>query len=163
MTVIYFTDGALIDDAFIRRSLLRIPEVMTSVKSAENQFINCDLFLAMNEQDVFSKLNFHQKTHLKNVIQAALFNRWMKLDIEPDLILRRNDYGKFSDLKELFKKLSTIEELHVVTIGPGFDELEQFLRIQMRLTSNPISDVISTDPNLNWFWKDIKSQLQLHS
>jgi hypothetical protein len=163
MTVIYFTDGALIDDAFVRRSLLRIPEVISALRKAEKEFINCDVILAMNEQDVFLNLNFHQKTHIKNLIQSALFQRWMKLDIEPDLILRRVDYPVFSNLTDLFKKLSTIEELHVVTIGPGFDELEPFLRIQMKLTSNPISDVISTDPRLNWFWKDIKSQLQLHS
>lgn len=163
MTVIYFTDGALIDDAFVRRSLLRIPEVISALRKAEKEFINCDVILAMNEQDVFLNLNFHQKTHIKNLIQSALFQRWMKLDVEPDLILRRVDYPVFSNLTDLFKKLSTIEELHVVTIGPGFDELEPFLRIQMKLTSNPISDVISTDPRLNWFWKDIKSQLQLHS
>lgn len=163
MTVIYFTDGALIDDSFIRRSLLRIPEVITALKQAQSEFIDCDVFLAMNDQDVFCTLNFHQKTHLKNLIQNSLFQRWMKLDIEPDLILRRNDYSDFSELRELFKKLATIEELHVVTVGPGFDELEPYLRIQMKLTSNPISDVISTDPRLNWFWKDVKSQLQLHS
>lgn len=163
MTVIYFTDGALIDDAFIRRSLLRIPEVITLLKKSEKEFIDSDVFLAMNEQDVFLNLNFHQKSHLKKVIQSALFERWMKLDIEPDLIIKRNDYGQFSQLTELFKKLSTIEELHVVTIGPGFDELEPFLRIQMKLTSSPISDVISTDPALKWFWTDVKNQLQLHS
>jgi hypothetical protein len=163
MTVIYFTDGALIDDAFIRRSLLRIPEVITALKKSENEFINSDIFLAMNEQDVFMSLNFHQKSYLKNLIQSALFNRWMKLEIEPDLILRRNDYGQFSDLCDLFRKLSTIEELHVVTVGPGFDELEPFLRLQMKLTSSPISDLISTDPQLNWFWKDVRNQLQLHS
>ncbi len=163
MTVIYFTDGALIDDTFIRRSLLRIPEVITSLKKAESEFIDCDVFLAMNDQAIFTCLNFHQKTHLKNLIQNALFNRWMKLDIEPDLILRRNDYTDFSDLREIFKKLATIDELHVVTVGPGFDELEPYLRLQMKLTSNPISDVISTDPRLSWFWKDVKSQLQLHS
>jgi len=163
MTVIYFTDGALIDDAFIRRSLLRIPEVITLLKKSENEFITTDIFLAMNQQDVFLSLNFHQKSHLKTLIQTALFQRWMKLEIEPDLILRRNDYQNFSEIKELFKKLSTIEELHVVTVGPGFDELEAFLRLQMRLSLNPISDVISTDPQLNWFWKDVKNQLQLHS
>ena len=163
MTVIYFTDGALIDDAFIRRSLLRIPEVISSLKKSENEFIDRDVFLAMNEQGVFLNLNYHQKSHLKNLIQTALFERWMKLEIEPDLILKRCDYPQFSNLTDLFKKLATIEELHVVTIGPGFDELEPFLRIQMKLTSNPISDVISTDPQLGWFWKDVKSQLQLHS
>lgn len=163
MTVIYFTDGALIDDSFIRRSLLRIPEVISSLKKAETEFIDCDVFLAMNDQDVFLSLNFHQKTHLKTLIQTALFNRWMKLDIEPDLILRRNDYAQFSDLTDLFKKLSTIEELHVVTVGPGFDELEPFLRRHTKLAVSPISDVISTDPRLHWFWKDVKNQLQLHS
>ena len=63
MTVIYFTDGALIDDIFIRRSLLRIPEIISALKTANKEFINCDLFLAMNEQSVYGALNFHQKTH----------------------------------------------------------------------------------------------------
>lgn len=163
MTVIYFTDGALIDDVTVRRSLLRIPDILRALKKAEKEFINIDLFLAMNEVDVFSLLNYHQKNHLKTIIQNALFHRWMKLDIEPDLILKRADYPIFSELTDIFKKLSTLESLHVVTVGPGFDELEVFLRVQLKLTSNPITDVINQDPRLSWFWKDVRSQLQLHS
>jgi len=163
MTVVYFTDGALIEDPLVRRSLLRIPEVIRALKKAEKEFLNCDLYLAMSEQSVFTGLNFHQKSHLKNIIQTALFQRWMKLDVEPDLIVRRIDYSSFDDIAVLFKKLSTIESLHVVTVGPGFDELEVFLRVQLKLTSNPITDVIYQDPKLNWFWKDVRSQLQLHS
>lgn len=163
MTVIYFTDGSLIEDVYVRRSLLRIPDVIRALKKAEKEFINVDLFLAMNEVEVYKQLNFHQKSRLKTVVQNALFQRWMKLDIEPDLIIRRTDYPVFSELTDLFKKLATIESLHVVTVGPGFDELEVFLRVQLKLTSNPISDVIYQDPRLNWFWKDVRSQLQLHS
>jgi hypothetical protein len=163
MTVVYFTDGALIDDVTVRRSLLRIPDVIRALRRAEKEFVDTDVFLAMSEITTFSSLNYHQRLHLKTLIQNALFNRWMKLDIEPDLIVRRSEYSKFKDLTDLFKKLATIESLHVVTVGPGFDELEVFLRVQMRLLSNPISDVINQDPRLNWFWKDVRSQLQLHS
>jgi hypothetical protein len=163
MTVIYFTDGALIEDVTVRRSLLRIPDILRTLKKSEKEFVNIDLFLAMNEIDVYNSLNYHQKNHLKTIIQNALFHRWMKLDIEPDLILKRADYPQFNDLTEIFRKLSTLESLHVVTIGPGFDELEIFLRLQLKLTSNPISDVIQQDPRLTWFWKDIRSQLQLNS
>ena len=163
MTVIYFTDGALIDDIFIRRSLLRIPEVISALKTANKEFINCDLFLAMNEQSVYGALNFHQKTHLKLILQNALFSRWIKKGIEPDLILKRSDYFRFSDLTDIIQKLSTVDEIQVVTIGPGFDELESFLRLRLKLSSSPLSEFISQDPKLNWFWTDLKNQFEYHS
>ena len=163
MTVIYFTDGTLIDDIFIRRSLLRIPEVLTSLKASTKEFINCDLFLAMNEQSVYSQLNFHQKTHLKLILQNALFSRWLKKGTEPDLILKRSDYFMFSDLTDVIRKLSTVDEIQVVTIGPGFDDLESFLRLRLKMNSTPLSEFISQDPKLNWFWTDLKNQLEYHS
>lgn len=61
MTVIYFTDGALIDDIHVRRSLVRIPEVISSLKKSQNEFIEEDLFLLMNEEDSYKELNYHQK------------------------------------------------------------------------------------------------------
>lgn len=163
MTVIYFTDGALIDDVTVRRSLLRIPEVISFLRKAEKEFLNCDLFMAMNEADAFRALNYHQRLHLKNKIQGALFQRWMNSGGEPDLILRRSDYKDFSELAVLFSKLSTIDQLNVVTIGPGLDELEVFLRLKMKLTTNPVRDFISQDPKLNWFWVDVKNNLEFHS
>ncbi len=163
MIVIYFTDGALIDDVLIRRSLLRIPEVIESLRKAQSEFILCDLFLIMNEQAIYLKLNYHQKHHLKKLIQTALYKRWQKKLIEPDLILKRNDYFNFEDLTLVFKKLATLDELNVVTIGPGFDELESFLRIRLRLKSHPLEEFIAQDPHLNWFWPSVKSDLELHS
>ena len=163
MTVIYFTDGALIDNELIRRSLLRIPEVIGALKKSANEFLDCDLFMVMNEQSVYSQLNYHQKTHLKSILQNALFQRWLKKDIDPDLIIRRTDYPRFNELAQLFLKLSTVDKLNVVTIGPGFDDLESFLRLRLQIDSSPINEFISQDPHLNWFWKDVRTQLELHS
>jgi hypothetical protein len=139
MTVIYFTDGALIDDVLIRRSLLRIPEIIESLKRTSDEFIGCDLFSIMNEITPYHQLNFHQRSHLKSILQNSLFRRWMKNGIEPDLILKRKDYSYFSELTTVFQKLSTIDTLNVVTIGPGFDDLESFLRLRLKLNSSPIN------------------------
>ncbi|OFZ29793.1 MAG: hypothetical protein A2622_11295 [Bdellovibrionales bacterium RIFCSPHIGHO2_01_FULL_40_29] len=163
MTVIYFTDGALIDDLHIRKSLLRIPEIIKCLRENQKEFLNCDLFIAMMDQNVFSLLNYHQKSRLKIMLQQSLFQRWQAQGVEPDLIIRRRDYEDFSQLTSTFLKLSTIEQLKIVTIGPGFDELEAFLRIQLKLNSAPLYDMIHQDPNLNWFWSDVKSGLHLHS
>lgn len=163
MTVIYFTDGALIDDVFIRRSLLRIPEVIESLRNAFDEFINCDLFLSMNEEASYNLLNYHQKTHLKSLLQRALYKRWRQSNREPDLILKRSDYSSFADLAAMFLKLSTLDTLNVVTIGPGFDEIESFLRLRLKCDSSPLNEFISQDPNLDWFWTDVRSHLELHS
>lgn len=163
MTVIYFTDGALIDYVLVRRSLLRIPEVITELKQKQNEFLNIDLILAMNEQEVYDQLNFHQKKHLKKIIQNGLYQRWCKNNIEPDLVIKRTDYIRTDDLVGVFQRLSTLDALNIVTIGPGFDEIESLLRLQLKISTEPLKDVISYDPKLNWFWADLKSQIQLHS
>ncbi len=161
--VIYFTDGALIDDLHIRKSLLRIPEIITCLRENQKEFLNCDLFIAMMDQDVFNLLNYHQKSYLKVLLQQSLFRRWQVQGIEPDLIIRRRDFDDFSHVAATILKLSSIETLKIVTVGPGFDELEPFLRLQLKLTSFPLHDMIHQDPNLNWFWSDVKNGLQLHS
>lgn len=163
MTVIYFTDGALIEDLHIRKSLLRIPEIISCLRENQKEFLNCDLFIAMMDQNVFNLLNYYQKQRLKVTLQQALYQRWLRQGVEPDLIIRRRDYEDFSQLASTFVKLSTLETLKIVTIGPGFDELESFLRIQLKMKSCPLFDMISQDPNLGWFWSDVKSGLQLHS
>ena len=163
MTVIYFTDGALIDDLHIRKSLLRIPEIIQCLRESQKEFLNCDLFIAMMDQKVFNLLNYHQKARLRMLLQQSLFQRWQRQKIEPDLIIYRKDYQDFSHLASTFLKLSTVDTLKIVTIGPGFDDLESFLRLQMKVKSAPHHDMISQDPMLNWFWNDVKSGLHLHS
>lgn len=163
MTVIYFTDGALIDDLHVRKSLLRIPEILQCLRENQAEFLNCDLYLAMMDQALFNKLNYHQKNRLKSLLQKSLFDRWTKQGIEPDLIIRRKDFSDFSHIASTFARLATIDQLKVVTIGPGFDELEAFLRLSLKLESNPLSDMISQDPSLAWFWSDVKNGIQLHS
>ena len=58
MTVIYFTDGALIEDLHVRKSMLRIPEIIQCLREHQNEFLNCDLFIAMMDQKVFNLLNY---------------------------------------------------------------------------------------------------------
>lgn len=163
MTVIYFTDGALIEDLHIRKSLLRIPEIIQCLREHQNEFLNCDLFIAMMDQKIFNLLNYHQKSRLILLLQQSLYNRWLRQGGDPDLIIRRRDYCDFSQLTATFMKLSTLETLKVVTIGPGFDDLEVFLRRQLKLQSCPLYDMISQDPKLDWFWTDVKNGIQLHS
>jgi hypothetical protein len=163
MTVIYFTDGALIDDLQIRRSMLRIPEIIQALRDNQSEFLNADLFIAMMDQDVFNQLNFHQKTRLKSILQMALFERWSKQGVEPDLIIKRREQSDFSQVALTFAKLATLDKLKVVTIGPGFDELENFLRRDLKLETQPSHDMISQDPSLNWFWDNVKNGIQLHS
>lgn len=163
MTVIYFTDGSLIEDVLIRRSLLRIPEIMFELRKAQDEFIDQDLTMLMNDQDSYLKLNFHQRKHLKKIIQNGLYQRWLKNKIVADLIIKRTDYLRTDDLVSVFQRLTTIDTLNIVTIGPGFDEIESLLRLQLKVCTNPLKDVISHDPKLNWFWKDLRSQIQLHS
>lgn len=163
MKVIYFTDGALIDDLNIRKSLLRIPDIIQCLRENQKEFLNCDLFIVMMDQSVYEGLNYYQKARLKNFLQEALFQRWQKKGIEPDLIIRRKDYSDFSQLATTFVKLSTVDSLKIVTIGPGFDELETFLRLQLKVESCPQFDMISQDPKLDWFWDDVRNSLQLHS
>lgn len=163
MTVIYFTDGALIEDLQIRKSLLRIPEIIQCLRENQEEFLNCDLLIAMMDQNLFEQLNYHQKTRLKNIIQNALYARWIKQGIEPDLIVRRKDYSDFSQVASTFARLATLDELRILTVGPGFDELESYLRKELKLSSAMLNDVISQDPKLGWFWSDVKSAIQLHS
>ena len=163
MTVIYFTDGALIEDLHIRKSLLRIPEIIQCLRENQAEFLNCDLFIAMMDQSLFNQLNYHQKTRLKTLLQKSLYDRWAKQGVEPDLIIKRKDYSDFSQIAATFTKLATIDQLKVVTIGPGFDELEAFLRLKLKLQSSPLFDMISQDPKLDWFWADVKNGIQLHS
>lgn len=163
MTVIYFTDGALIEDLHIRKSLLRIPEIIQCLREHQNEFLNCDLYIAMMDQNVFEQLNYHQKTRLKSLLQKSLFERWQRQGDDPDLIIRRKDYSDFSQLTSTFAKLATLDNLKIVTIGPGFDELESFLRLKLKLQSSLQFDMISEDPKLDWFWDDVKNGIQLHS
>jgi len=163
MTVLYFTDGALIEDLHIRKSLLRIPEVLQCLRENQAEFLNCDLYIIMMDQDLFGQLNYHQKMRLKTLLQKSLYDRWIKQGIEPDLIIKRNDHVGFSEIADIFRRLSTIEALEVITIGPGFDELESYLRLNLKLSSSPLTDMISQDPMLSWFWQDVKSGIQLNS
>ena len=56
MMVLYFTDGALIEDLHVRKSVLRIPEIIQCLRENQSEFLNCDLYIAMMDQNVYSHL-----------------------------------------------------------------------------------------------------------
>ena len=37
------------------------------------------------------------------------------------------------------------------------------LRLRLKMSGSPLSEFISQDPKLNWFWNDLKNQLEYHS
>lgn len=167
MTVIYFTDGALLEDESIRRTLLRIPEVLEIIRKSQNEFIEHDLYLVMNNQEAYLHLNFAQRRHLKNLLQRALFERWCaprntKRKKGYDLIVRRQDYMSLNRLRDMFARLAGIENLRVVTIGPGFDDLKYILKdiLNVQILND---DVIAQDPHLGWFWSEVRSSIEFHS
>lgn len=167
MTVIYFTDGALLEDESIRRTLLRIPEVLEIIRKAQNEFLEHDLYLVMNNQPAYLKLNFAQRRHLKNLLQRALYERWLhskhlRSKRKHDLIVRRQDYMSAFKLREVFTRLALVENLRIVTIGPGFDDLKYIVKdiLNVEIINN---DVIAQDPHLNWFWEEVTNTIEFHS
>lgn len=167
MTVIYFTDGALLEDEAIRRTLLRIPEVLELIRKSQVEFLDHDLYLVMNNQDAYMTLNFAQRRHLKNLLQRALFERWCQPRTTKrkkgfDLIIRRQDYMSVQRLRDVFSRLATVDNLKVITIGPGFDDLKYILKdvFNVQILND---DVIDKDPNLGWFWSEVRSGIEFHS
>jgi hypothetical protein len=178
MRILYFTDGAGIDLQSIRESLVRIPEVITSLRKGQEQARYVDLMQVMSLSDEdFRKVPSVLRTLLINLIQRGLHQRWTNRDHRADLILRRINFRDFAEIKlEVLKfikakkcattsvKTKDLHLLHffdsveVTIIGPGYDQIEMWLRREM--ASMPevkiiIKDVIAADPHLDWFWPQV--------
>ncbi|MGZ3816968.1 MAG: hypothetical protein ACXWRZ_09715, partial [Bdellovibrio sp.] len=98
MRILYFTDGAGIDLLGIRESVLRIPEVLTSLRRGQEQARYVDLMQVMMLSDEdFRQVSSVLRNYLINLVQRGLHQRWINRDHRADLILRRINFRSFSD------------------------------------------------------------------
>lgn len=182
MRILYFTDGAGIDLLSIRESVLRIPEVLTSLRLGQEQAKFVDLMHVMSLTDEeFCQIPTVLRSFLINMVQRGLHQRWTNHDHKADLILRRINHRSFGDIKEQVLKFirSKIDKQQVATkdlrllhflssveitiIGPGYDEIEIWLRREIssrRDIKILIKDVIASDPQLDWFWPQVKEAVR---
>ena len=179
MRILYFTDGAGIDLLGIRESVLRIPEVLTSLRRGQESARYVDLMQVMSlPDDEFRQVPNVLRNYLINLVQRGLHQRWINRDHRADLIIRRINHHSFTDIKREvlgFIRAKTDEESSVATqnlhllhflshveitiIGPGYDEIEIWLRREIATMSDVkvlIKDVIASDPQLDWFWPQVR-------
>lgn len=177
MRILYFTDGAGIDLLGIRESLLRIPEVLTSLRRGQEQARYVDLMQVMSLPDEdFRLVPSVLRNYLINLVQRGLHQRWINRDHRADLILRRINHRCSSDIKSevlnfLREKLDGkpvatkdlhllhfLDQVEITIIGPGYDEVEMWLRREVCTRTDIkvlIKDVIAADPQLDWFWPQV--------
>lgn len=178
MRILYFTDGAGIDLLGIRESVLRIPEVLTSLRRGQEQARYVDLMQVMSLPDEdFRLVPSVLRNYLINLVQRGLHQRWINRDHRADLVLRRINYRSFAEIKQdvlsyirgraLERGVATqdLQLLHflghieITIIGPGYDEIEIWLRREISTRGDVkvlIKDVIASDPQLDWFWPQVR-------
>jgi hypothetical protein len=178
MRILYFTDGAGIDLLGIRESVLRIPEVLTSLRRGQEQARYVDLMQVMSLSDgEFRQIPSVLRTLLINLVQRGLHQRWVNRDQRADLILRRINHRSLDELKNVVHNfinakvagasvatkdlhlLHFMDKVEITVIGPGYDEVEFWLRKQVATRKDievQIKDVIAADPNLEWFWPQVR-------
>ncbi|MBS1970452.1 MAG: hypothetical protein JSU04_09090 [Bdellovibrionales bacterium] len=164
MNVVYFTLGDSIVDIEIRTQLLRVPEVLSDLRQAQDIAPEMDLISIMGSQELFMKMPRDFQLKLAQLLQEALFKRWKLSQVKYDTIVERR---KFSDsavwrrsLKEL---LHQAPEFHMYVFGPGFDDLEYEIS-KLKFKAPPqifLHEVISEDPMLDWFWPTIMQGAKL--
>lgn len=179
MRVLYFTDGAGIELLGIRESVLRIPEVLTSLRRGQDEAKYVDLMQVMSLPDEeFRQVSTVLRTFLINLVQRGLHQRWINRDHSADLILRRINYRSLCGLQneilkaiqeknqrtqiippEKLNLLHFVNKIEVTIIGPGFDDIEFWLRREISQRGDVqliIKDVIASDPHLTWFWPQVR-------
>ncbi|MFS4460272.1 hypothetical protein [Bdellovibrio sp. HCB2-146] len=178
MKILYFTDGAGIDLQVIRESVLRIPEVLTSLRRGQEQARYVDLMQVMGlPDDEFRLVPTVLRTLLINLVQRGLHQRWVNRDHRADLVLRRINYRNYHEIKaevlnfirgkiegrevrtENLHLLHFLSQVEITIIGPGYDEVELWLRKEVLTRSDMkvlIKDVIGSDPQLDWFWPQVQ-------
>lgn len=182
MRILYFTDGAGIDLLSIRNSLLRVPEVLTSLRETQKNVRYVDLMTVMSLEEVeFKSIPQALRSLLINACQKGLHQRWVNRGHVSDMILRRINYRDFNDLKAdilgcLAQKLNNpsldmsrvqlihfLKSVEITIIGPGYDEIEIWLRREVASTADLkllVKDVIDSDPALDWFWPQVRETVQ---
>lgn len=184
MRILYFTDGAGIDLMGIRQSLLRIPEVLSSLKKGQEQAKYVDLLTVMSLDEVeFKHTPAALHTLMVNLVQRGLHQRWVNRGHRADLILRKINFHHFADVKheinefiqgksqglrinpENLQLMHFLSQVEFTIIGPGFDEIEIWLRREVSVLSEIkvlIKEVIASDPQLDWFWPQVKESFVSH-
>ncbi len=181
MRILYFTDGAGIDLLGIRQSLVRIPEVMSSLRKGQEQAKYVDLMTVMSLDDQeFKTIPTVLRTLLINLVQRGLHQRWVNRGQKEDLLLRRINFRSFAEIKQQIysfiraksaglevraDRLSLahfLSQVEVTIIGPGYDEIEIWLRREISSHADIkvlIKDVIASDPQLDWFWPQVQESV----
>lgn len=184
MRVLYFTDGAGIDLLSIRESLLRIPEVITSIRHGQEQAKYVDLMQVMTLADQeFRCAPTVLRTLLINLVQRGLHQRWVNRNHRADLLVRRINYRSYSEVQAAIlsfcaskkdrrsvatNKLQLLhftDKIEITIIGPGFDDIERWLRkdVSLQGVQVVIKDVIESDPQLDWFWPHVRESVMADS
>lgn len=164
MNVVYFTLGESIIDIEIRSQLLRVPEVLSDLRQAQDIVPEMDLISIMGSQELFMKMpkDFHLK--LAQLLQEALFKRWKLSLVKYDVIVERRKYSDSASWRVALKELlQRDQEFHVYVFGPGFDDLEYEVS-KLKFKNPPqifLHEVISEDPMLDWFWPTIMQGAKL--
>lgn len=164
MNVVYFTLGESIADIEIRTQLLRVPEVLSDLRQAQDIAPEMDLLSIMGSQELFMKMprDFHLK--LAQLLQEALFKRWKISQVKFDTIVERRKFNESATWRVALKELlNKDKEFHMYVFGPGFDDLEYEIR-KLKFKSPPqifLHEVISEDPMLDWFWPTIMQGAKL--
>lgn len=164
MNVVYFTLGESIADIEIRTQLLRIPEVLSDLRQAQDIAPEMDLISIMGSQELFMKMprDFHLK--LAQLLQEALFKRWKLSQVKYDVIVERRKHSDSAAWRLALKELlHQDKEFHMYVFGPGFDDLEYEIG-KLKFKSPPqifLHEVISEDPMLDWFWPTIMQGAKL--
>ncbi len=178
MRILYFTDGAGIDLQGIRESVLRIPEVLTSLRRGQEQARYVDLMQVMClTDDEFQLIPSVLRNYLINLVQRGLHQRWVNRDHRADAVLRRINFRDFSEIKAellaLFRQKDQLKNVptrdlqlthflsrvEITIIGPGYDEIELWLRKEVAHCKDvkvTVKDVIAADPQLDWFWPQVR-------
>lgn len=164
MNVAYFTLGESIADIEIRAQLLRVPEVMSDLRQAQDMIPKVDLISIMGSQELFLQQPKEFRLKLAQLLQEALFKRWKLSQIKYDIIVERRKYSDSNDWRRSLKEiLHQSQEFHVYVFGPGFDDLEYEVS-KLKFKNPPqifLHEVISEDPMLDWFWPTIMQGAKL--
>lgn len=164
MNMAYFTLGESIADIEIRAQLLRVPEVLSDLRQAQDMVPEMDLISIMGSQELFLKMQKPFQLKLAQLVQEALFKRWKLSQVKYDLIVERRKYSDVESWRRTLKELlQKAPEFHVYVFGPGFDDFEYEVS-KLKFKSPPqifLHEVISEDPMLDWFWPTIMQGAKL--
>ena len=164
MNVVYFTLGESIADIEIRTQLLRIPEVLSDLRQAQDMIPGIDLLSMMGSQELFLQQPKEFRLKLAQLLQEALFKRWKLSQVKYDQIVERRKFSDSTTWRRALKEmLHQTPEFHIYVFGPGFDDLEYEIS-KLKFKKPPqifLHEMISEDPMLDWFWPSIMQNAKL--